>query len=269
MLAATFIWGSTPIVGLLSNLPSPVFVFFRVLFAFPFVLFFALKHVRVKEILLPKPFWFIFLSGLMLGLNWIFFFWALQKIDVAIVVIIYYMGPILSLILAIIFLKEPFNLNIALALILALIGVVISTNKNFEYNEGIILAILASISYGLLGFFSKLATKHHKAVVVTTYQIFLSIILTFPFLFMQEWSLSLNTLFIVIIAGVVHTALALFLWYDSLNYIKVSLAAILQYLDIFFTILLAYIILHQTPTLEQIIGASFIVAAGVLAALKS
>ncbi len=268
MLGATFIWGSTPIVGLLSHLPSPVFVFFRVLFAFPFVLFFARKEGSLKEILFPKPFWAIFLSGLMLGLNWIFFFWALQLTDVAIVVIIYYMGPILSLFLAIIFLKEPFSWNIGVSLILALFGVFISTKASWHYDIGIIIALLASISYGLLGFFSKLATKHHKSVVVTNYQIFISIFLTLPFLFIQEWSLSFDSFIIVVIAGVVHTALALFLWYDALHYIKVSIASILQYLDIFFTIALAYFFLGQVPTMQQIIGASLIVLSGVVASLK-
>ena len=269
MLGATFIWGSTPIVGLLSHLPSPVFVFFRVLFAFPFVLFFALKQANLKELLLPKPFWAIFLSGVMLGLNWIFFFWALQITDVAIVVIIYYMGPILSLFLAIFFLKEPFYWNIGVALVLALIGVFISTHSSWHFDRGVIIALLASISYGLLGFFSKLATRHHKSIVVTNYQIFISIFLTLPFLFLQEWHFSLQTLFIVIIAGVVHTALALFLWYDALHYISVSLAAILQYLDIFFTIALAFLILGQVPTLFEVIGACCIALAGIIASLKS
>jgi len=220
-------------------------------------------------LLFPKPFWAIFLSGVMLGLNWIFFFWALQITDVAIVVIIYYMGPILSLFLAIFFLKEPFYWNIGVALVLALIGVFISTQGSWHFDRGVIIALLASISYGLLGFFSKLATRHHKSIVVTNYQIFISIFLTLPFLFLQEWHFSLQTLFIVIIAGVVHTALALFLWYDALHYISVSLAAILQYLDIFFTIALAFFILGQVPTLFEVIGACCIALAGIIASLKS
>jgi len=268
MLGATFIWGSTPIVALFSHLPSPVFVFFRVLFAFPFIFYYALKETTLKELLFPKPFWPIFISALMLGLNWIFFFWALEESDVALVVIIYYFGPILSLLLAVFFLKEPFSLQIALALILALLGVYISTKSSFGIDRGVFIAILASLSYGLLGFFSKLATKYHKAIVVTNYQIFISIFLTLPFLFLQEWHFTLQTFYIVVIAGVIHTSLALFLWYDALNYIKVSIASILQYLDIFFTILLAFLILGQKPTIEQLIGAFLIVLAGVLASYK-
>ena len=56
MIGATLIWGSTPIMGILSNLPSPVFVFFRVLFAFPFIFYFAVKRAGIKEFFRLKPF---------------------------------------------------------------------------------------------------------------------------------------------------------------------------------------------------------------------
>ena len=106
MIGATFIWGSVPLMGIFSNMPSGVFVFFRVLFAFPFIFYFAIKRSSVKEFLKLKPFWPLFLSGVMLGINWVFFFWAFNYTDVASVVVIYYAGPIISLILAVMFLKE-------------------------------------------------------------------------------------------------------------------------------------------------------------------
>jgi len=268
MFIVTLIWGSVPIVGVMSALPSAVFVFFRVLFALPFMFYFSLKKGSLKEILFPKPFWTIFISALMLGLNWVFFFWALQITDVANVVIIYYMGPFISLILAVIFLKEPLKMATIAALILALIGVFLSQNGDIIFNKATILAILAAFCYGLLGFFSKLATKNHSAIIVTNYQLIISTILTFPFLFLQEWHFSLNSFFIVIIAGVIHTALALFLWYDALHFIKVSTASILQYLDIFFSIFLAYIILNQIPSSYQIIGATLIVVSGIIVSIK-
>ncbi len=268
MFIVTLIWGSVPIVGVMSALPSAVFVFFRVLFALPFMFYFSLKKGSLKEILFPKPFWTIFISALMLGLNWVFFFWALQITDVANVVIIYYMGPFISFILAVIFLKEPLKMATIAALILALIGVFLSQNGDIIFNKATILAILAAFCYGLLGFFSKLATKNHSAIIVTNYQLIISTILTFPFLFLQEWHFSLNSFFIVIIAGVIHAALALFLWYDALHFIKVSTASILQYLDIFFSIFLAYIILNQIPSSYQIIGATLIVVSGIIVSIK-
>ena len=268
MIGATFIWGSTPIVGILSNLPSPVFVFFRVIFAFPFIFYFAVKKAGIKEFFKLKPFWPLLVSGFFLGINWIFFFWALNLTSISTVVVLYYTGPIVSIILAIVFLKEKFNKYILMAIIFAILGVVISNfNNGFKFNLGAFIAFLAGISYGFLGFFSKIATMHHRASAVTAWQILISIFLTLPFLFLNDFNLTLKTVFIVLIAGVVHTAFALFLWYDSLNFISVSIASILQYLDIFFAMVFG-MFLAQVPTFNQLIGGILIALAGVVGTKK-
>ena len=265
MIGATLIWGSTPVVGLLSNLPSGVFVFFRVLFAFPFIFYFAVKKAGIREFFYLKPFWPLFLSGIFLGVNWIFFFWALNITDISTVVVLYYLGPVISIILAVVFLKEKFNGYIVAAVILALTGMVVSNFKGggIKFNFGVFIALMAAISYGFLGFFSKIATMYHRAVSVTAWQILISIILTAPFLFLNDFEFSFKTLIIVLIAGFVHTAFALFLWYDSLNFISVSIASVLQYLDIFFAMIFG-LFLGQIPTFNQFIGGALIALAGIV-----
>ncbi|WP_457566998.1 DMT family transporter [Desulfurobacterium sp.] len=267
MLGATSIWGSVPLMGIWSGLPSGVFVFFRVLFAFPFVFYFAVKKDSLKSFFSLKPFWPLLLSGVMLGVNWIFFFWAVKVTDVATVVTIYYAGPVIAILLAALFLKEKMNVFTVLSIFLAFAGVAVSSG-GFNIDKGALIALLAAVSYGLLGFFSKVSTIHHKAVTVTAWQVLISIFITLPFLFLADWHFTVNGFLVTLFAGVVHTALALFLWYDSLNYIKVSFASILQYLDIVFAVILAYIFLSQVPTERQILGAVLIVSAGVLISLK-
>ena len=268
MIGATLIWGSTPIVGILSNLPSPVFVFFRVVFAFPFIFYFAVKRAGIKEFFRLKPFWPLLISGIFLAVNWIFFFWALNLTTISTVVVLYYTGPIISVILAVLFLKEKFNKYILMAIVLAIIGVIISNFDNgFRFNSGAFIALLAGISYGFLGFFSKIATMYHRAVSVTAWQILISIFLTVPFLFLNDFEFSFLTLIIVLIAGVIHTALALFLWYDSLNFISVSVASILQYLDIFFAMVFG-LFLGQIPNINQIIGGILIALSGIIGVRK-
>ncbi len=267
MLSATFIWGSVPLMGIFSNMPSGVFVFFRVLFAFPFIFYFAVRRLGIKEFFKLRPFAPLFLSGIFLGVNWVFFFWALNLTDVATVVSIYYAGPVISLVLAVLFLKEKINIYIIISIILAFTGVIISSG-GLNITKGAFIALLAAISYGLLGFFSKIATIHHKASVVTAWQILISVFITFPFLFIYKWHFSIEGIIIALITGVIHTALALFLWYDSLNYIKVSVASVLQYLDIVFAMILAYMFLHQIPNLNQIIGAVLITSAGIISLYK-
>ncbi|WP_457568149.1 DMT family transporter [Desulfurobacterium sp.] len=267
MIGATSIWGSVPLMGIWSGLPSGVFVFFRVLFAFPFVFYLAVRQDSLKGFFKLKPFWPLFLSGVMLGVNWVFFFWAIAVTDVATVVTIYYAGPVVSILLASIFLDEKMNLFTIASIVLAFAGVVVSSG-GLNMDRGAFVALLAAVSYGFLGFFSKISTAHHRAITVTAWQVLIAVFITFPFVLFSDWHFTTAGLFITLIAGVVHTALALFLWYDALNFISVSFASILQYLDIVFAVILAFFFLSQVPSARQVVGALLIVVAGVLTSLN-
>jgi RarD protein len=271
MFFATFIWGSIPLFSIWCALPSPVFVFFRVLFAFPFMFFYSIKRFGFKELLKAKPILPLILSGIVLSLNWIFFFWAINITDIATAVVLYYFGPVFTIILAVIFLKEPLNKTLVFAIIVAFAGAFLTFAPSIKPGGsvfGVFIALTSGLLYGLLGFISKIATSSHSSVKITTYQIFISIFFTSPFVFFFKFSLNLYVILLLIVTGIVHTALALFLWYDSLNYIKVSTSAVFSYLDPFFAIALGFIFLGQKPTLMQIAGLILISISGIMVSLK-
>ncbi len=271
MFLSTFIWGSIPLFSIWCALPSPVFVFFRVLFAFPFMMAYSVKKLGMKEFFRIKPILPLILSGVALALNWIFFFWAIQITNISTAVILYYFGPVFTIILSVIFLKEPLSKTLILATIIAFLGAFLTFIPEIKTPGslyGVFISLLSGFFYGLLGFISKLATLNHSSSKITTYQIFISLIFTLPFAFIFHFELSLYVVVLLFITGIVHTALALFLWYDSLNYISVSTSAVFSYLDPFFAIALGFIFLNQEPGLLQILGGVLIAASGIMIALK-
>ncbi len=272
MLFATLIWGSIPVFSVWCVLPSPIFIFFRVLLAFPFVFLYSVKNLGVKEFFRFRPFTPLLLSGTALSLNWILFFWAIQLTNVASAVILYYLGPIFTIILAVFFLKESFGKTLFWAIVLAFSGSVLTFIPNLGVGHhrsffGLAIAFLSGVFYGLLGFISKISVKYHSAIKLTTYQIFISIFLTMPFVLFVHFKLTPFIVTLLVITGVVHTALALFLWYDSLNHIKVTVASIFSFLDPFFAIIMGFLFLRQIPTLFQILGGTLIIISGIMASL--
>ncbi len=268
MLASTFIWGSIPIFAIWCSLPSAVFVFFRVVFALPFVFFYAYKKIGKRELFAFEDFAPVILSGVALSLNWVFLFLSFYFTPVANAIVIYYFGPILTVLLAVLFLKEKSGKALIVSVLFAVLGVLFIFLPGFGGSGskiGILFALLSAIFYGLLGFFSKIATKRHSSVKLTAYQILVAAIFTAPFAFFLKFNLNAKILSLLVITGVVHTFLALYLWYDSLNYIKVSTASVLSYADPVFAVLLSAIVLKQGITLFQIAGLAFITLSGVAA----
>ncbi len=271
MFFATFIWGSIPLFSIWCALPSPVFVFFRVLFAFPFMLFYSIKKLGKEELLNFKPALPLVLSGIVLALNWIFFFWAINITDIATAVVLYYFGPVFTIILAVIFLKEPLSKTLIMATLISFIGAFLTFVPSLSLGGslfGVTIAFISGLLYGLLGFISKIATLNHSPLKITSYQVFISMFFTLPFIFFFDFSLNIHIILLLIVTGIIHTALALFLWYDSLNYIKVSTSAIFSYLDPFFAIVLGFIFLSQKPGIMQLIGGVLIFFSGIIISIK-
>lgn len=262
MIVTTAIWGSIPILAILSGLPSPVFVFFRVFLTFLFLLP-IIRRFRVKYMVNT----YVILSGLSLALNWVLLFYSITLIPVSNAILLYYTGPIFAIIIMH-FLGERISRAKLVSILMAFTGVLMILDPTgINLNPGIYAALLSGLSYGTLTVTSKLSTRLVNPQELVLYQTVITSVLTLPFLFILKFSLTLHTIIIVLISAVVNTLLALFLWYDALTRISVQLASVLSYLDPVFAIVFAYIFLAQTPTITTIIGGTLIIIGGVVSIL--
>ena len=267
MILVALIWGSVSVFSIWVDVPSPVFVLYRVLIASPIMI----VHVAMKYRSFKKPNFLVLISGVLLTLNWILFFTAIRLSGVPQASLLYYSGPIFSILLSPPILKERYPRWIVFPASMAFFGIgIIFLDSNSHFNfSGSILGLLAGVSYGALAVVSKKANENMNSEMVVAYQVIVSSLLLLPFLFFVDYTVNLRKLFLILTTGIVHTALALVLWYDVLKKIPMYLAAILAYLDPVFAILLAYLLLNQVPSFNTILGGSLIISAGVLTTLKT
>lgn len=263
MIITTAIWGSIPILAIFSDLPSPVFVFFRVFITSLFLLLVIGKRINLRN-LINK---YVILSGIFLALNWILLFYAVSIIQVSEAILLYYSGPIFA-ILIMHFLGERIDINRSISIIIAFIGIfIIIDPTTLNVSIGTLIALASGIFYGLLAVASKMATGIVNSKELVFYQTTISTIITSPFLLILRFNLTLNSVVIVTIAALVNTLLALFLWYDALTKISVQLSSILSYLDPVFAMLFAFLFLHQIPTLISLIGGILIIISGIFSVI--
>ena len=262
MLVVTFIWGSGFIIAHLVDLPSPVYVFYRFLFAVPFITALAIKKG------MKRPDWRVIATGFFMAANWIFLFWAIKFIDIASADLIYYTGPVMALVLSPLVLKvrNPWWTWIAVAL--SMTGVSLMYGISDDLNlTGITLAFTGGMFYALLILFGKILSSEYHPSVVTAYQMIVGLILTTPFAVLMDYSLNPFKLVLLVIAGVVVSALSIFLWLSAMRYLSVRVVSIMAYLDPLFAALLAFLILGQEVDLGTVIGGLAIIGAGVLTIL--
>lgn len=94
----------------------------------------------------------IIVAGYVITINWGTFIWAVTNGHVLQSSLGYYINPLVSIVLALIFLKERFNKFEWLAIIFALIGVLYMTIKIGEFP---FVSIMLALSFGVYGLLKK------------------------------------------------------------------------------------------------------------------
>ncbi|MDT4050072.1 EamA family transporter RarD, partial [Staphylococcus arlettae] len=139
---AYILWGILPLYWeLIQGFGAFEILAFRIIFSMIFMVFIVLigknrqAFVRDLKSLIGSPIKLIaiIVAGYVITINWGTFIWAVTNGHVLQSSLGYYINPIVSILLALIFLKERFNKFEWLAIILAFIGVLYMTIKIGEF----------------------------------------------------------------------------------------------------------------------------------------
>ncbi len=152
------VWGFLPLYWkLLNQVPADEILAHRILWSFVLVigiLYFNKKLYALKEIVSNKrELKLLFCSTLFITINWFIYIWAVNSGHVIETSMGYYMNPLITIALSMIFLKEKLNKWQVISIIFATIGVGILT---IQYGEFPWIAISLACSFALYGLFKKL-----------------------------------------------------------------------------------------------------------------
>ena len=185
-------------------------------------------------------------------------------------------GPVFTIVLAMIILKEGAAINKILGTIIAFVctillvfnqGVDFSGNNMVLY--GNILQLVTAISYGINALFSKIAVSRISPLVIVGWSMFFGSIVLFPISFAfesQSWinSLNIQALWVLAFLAIFPAFIATFLWYWVLQKHELSKQVLFIYLLPFFAIVFSYILLGETMTpLALFLGVLIIVGVAI------
>ncbi|MBI2135251.1 DMT family transporter [Candidatus Woesearchaeota archaeon] len=225
--------------------------------------FFAIK---------PKQLMVFFLLSFLLVANMLLFFNAFYFINVNRALFIHLMYPVVAIILAHIFIKEPVTKQDLIAASVSFLGIVaIFWNTSLKGGKilGDIMVILSLIlwcSYMVFNRYTSLREIHYRQ----TFWLFLfGTLLLFPSYLLfgigQPISnISMNGIFLILIIVIFSTLIP----YSILSYvsrhIKTSTTGLLLLLSQVISISLSFIILKETPAANVIIGGVLIIFSAVI-----
>ncbi|WP_375577943.1 EamA family transporter [Marivirga tractuosa] len=176
------IWGLTAILGLLINISAVAVVFYRTLFA-TIILLFLLYFWKLSFKVGFKEFLKITGVGLIIGLHWILFFAAARVSTASVCLVgIATCSFWTSLIEPLMSSRKVKVYELALG-VMVVIGLYIIFSVEFQYIEGLIMAILAAMLASVFTVLNGKLTHRHNHYVITFYEMmgaFLGSILLIP-----------------------------------------------------------------------------------------
>ncbi len=207
------------------------------------------------------------ISGVAIGLNWIFLFEAYRYTTVAVATLLYYLAPVLLLLLSPLVLKERLTLKKGCVIAVALAGMVLVSGifGGGDGNlRGILMGALAACFYATVMLANRFLKELHS-LDRTIFQLTIAGLTIVPYALLAEgFSLTMLSWKSILLLGVlvvVYTGVAYVLYFDGLARLSASSSAVLAYLDPVTALVLSAAVLGEKMTVPQVIGALLILGA--------
>jgi len=158
-LAAYGTWGLLPLFWkTLNEVPAVQILAHRFIWSFVYVcilITISKQQSAVKKVFTaPKTLLLFFISSLLLSANWGIFIWANNNNHMIETSLGYFINPLVSVLLGMVFLKEKINFWQAIAVFLAALGV---SYMVFHYGRFPWISLALALSFGFYGLIRKIA----------------------------------------------------------------------------------------------------------------
>ena len=266
---AVLFFGLAGVLGKLTVLPAPLIVFGRVFFAGLVLLAVALfQHIPLR----PKRRRDGFLllgQGALLALHWTAFFQSINVSNVAVGLLSFSSFPLFTAMLEPLLLRQrPTRVQVAAALLI-LPGIYLLVPSFTFQNQttlGVAWGVLAGATFALLSVTNRWLARTYPSLTISLYQDGVAAIVLLPALFFAPsatlWTP--HTLLILLVLGVVCTALAHTLFIASMRSITAQSASLLASLEPVWGIVFGVLLLQDIPTLITLLGGAIILFATML-----
>ena len=267
---AVVLFGFAGLFGKWILLPSALIVFGRVVFAAIF-LSFVLKAKKKRIILTAKEYPKFILLGGILALHWLSFFESIQISSVAIGLLSFSTFPIFTTFLEPLFLKVKLQVKDILLSVLAFVGLAIIVPEfSIENSDtlGIIWGVISGLTFSILSILNKRLVIGYSSREIAFQQDFFAAFFLLPFLWILDFSIDIEQFSLLLLLGVVFTAVAHTLFIEGMKTVKATTASIIASLEPVYGIVFALILLGEIPNANQIAGGLIILLVSLVASLK-
>ncbi len=206
----------------------------------------------------------LILSGIGLAVNWLAFFQSIKVSTVAVGLLAFSTFPLFVTFLEPLFYREKlhwFDIATALVVMIGLSFVAPIFDFGNRFTQGILWGIGCALACAMVSLVSRAIVQKYPPITVTFYQQAFGAIFTLPALATFHGKIDGHTTALLLLLGILFTAVAGTLVTASLQHIKAQLASVVIALEPVYGIIFAMILLHEIPSPRTAFGGALICGA--------
>ncbi len=270
-LFSLLLFGSNGIIASYISLTSYEIVFLRTLIGslLLITLFKSAGH-KIDISKNKRHFFYLALSGIAMGVSWMFLYEAYQQIGVSLASLAYYCGPVIVMVLSPWLFKERFTLPKAAGFGAVLCGTLfinIQAIQDGKTGWGLLCAGTSAIMYAFMIILNKKAhsltgmknSMLQLTVSFLTVAVFTGLRQGFIIHVSQgDWTL-------LFILGLINTGIGCYLYFSSIGHLPIQTIAICGYLEPLSAVVFSVLFLKEILQPIQVLGAGLIIGGAVFA----
>lgn len=269
---SVLLFGITGIFGKLITLPSIIIVLGRVIFS-SLSLFIFLKFTKQNlKLKNKKDYFYLVFMGIILAIHWTTFYQSIKLSTVATALLTFSTFPVFVTFLEPCFFKEKLKFSDTVTALVSFTGIIFII-PSFDFKDsmtlGAVFGIISGFTYAVLSVFNRKYVKNYSGSVIAFYEQSITGLVLLPFYFIAKPVMSLNNILLLILLGVVFTAVSHTLFITGLKNIKTQTAGIITTLEPLYGIICAVFIIHEIPSPKTILGGFIILGTVLYSTLKS
>lgn len=258
-------------LGRYIDLPVPLTIGSRAILAF-FALWLYCKYRKIALGVAASDRFLVLVGGVLMGLHWITYFYALQWSNVAIGMLSLFTYPMFTSFLEPLILKTPFQRTHLILGILVLVGIyflVPEFDLNNEYTMAVGLGMLSALCYALRNIVMKRKVSAYNGSMLMCYQCAVVGVVLLPALFVYDSGAITAQIPAIATLAILTTAIGHTLFLRSFKNFSITTASIISSVQPVYGILLGALFLKEIPAFSTIVGGVLILSAVVAESLLS
>jgi drug/metabolite transporter (DMT)-like permease len=255
-------------IKLITDMPIGSIIFFRILFALGAITLYLFVSGRFFELKLKEKKSYLLMLGLFEAAAVLANFYSIRYTTVSIAVLLLYTTPIYVTLLSPLVLKENITQRSIIALLISITGVVLVVRPQTLQNGINLIGVALGLASGLLFACMILTSRKIKDIYTgtaqATWSMIASLIIFSPFAFAVSMDVLKDHMHLLILFGLIPTAMGGILYFSGLRFIKAQSASIISLLEPVSAVLFAFIILSDPIAITTVLGGGFILMGAYL-----